>query len=119
MGIFDDKPGSIFGNDPDGGLLNRKKTDKPDFSDTTSGASGTGETSRPADFSDVTSGSSSTAQTGGRQTYTVKSGDSLSKIAKHIYGDANKWHVIYEANRDKIKNPDLIHPGQEFTIPDA
>ncbi len=119
MGIFDNKPGSIFGNDPDGGLLNRKKTDKPDFSDTTSGASGAGGTSRPADFSDVTSGSSSTAETRGGQTYTVKSGDSLSKIAKHIYGDANKWHLIYEANRDKIKNPDLIHPGQEFTIPDA
>jgi nucleoid-associated protein YgaU len=115
MGIFDNKPGSIFGNDPDGGILNRKKADKPDFSDTTSGASGT---SRPADFSDVTSGSSSTAQTGGK-TYTVKSGDSLSKIAKRMYGDANKWHLIYEANRDKIKNPDLIHPGQEFTIPDA
>ena len=49
----------------------------------------------------------------------MKSGDSLSKIAKHVYGDANKWHQIYEANRDKIKNPDLIHPGQEFTIPDA
>ena len=46
------------------------------------------------------------------------SGDSLSKIAKHQYGDAAKWHAIYEANRDKIKNPDLIHPGQVLTIPD-
>jgi len=49
--------------------------------------------------------------------YTVAAGDSLSKIAKHFYGDAGKWHKIYEANRDKIKNPDLIHPGQEFSIP--
>lgn len=122
MGIFDNKPGSIFGNDPDGGLLNRKKSDKPDFSDTTAGGSSTGPTGATADFSDVSSGSSSTAPTGRAQTgqtYTVKSGDSLSKIAKSVYGDANKWQQIYEANRDKIKNPDLIHPGQEFTIPDA
>jgi nucleoid-associated protein YgaU len=119
MGIFDNKPGSIFGNDPDGGILNRKKSDKPDFSDTTAGGSSAGPTGAAADFSDVTSGSSSTAPAGRGQTYTVKSGDSLSKIAKHVYGDANKWHRIYEANRDKIKNPDLIHPGQEFTIPEA
>jgi LysM repeat protein len=93
----------------------------PDFSDTTSKSSSTpGGTSGKADFSDVTSGESTTAPTTptGGQTYTVKSGDSLSKIAKHIYGDANKWHRIYEANKDKIKNPDLIHPGQEFTIPE-
>ena len=120
MGIFDNKPGSIFGNDPDGGILNRKKSDKPDFSDTTSGASNAGGSTAPADFSDVSAGSSTSTPTAGAgQTYTVKSGDSLSKIAKHFYGDANKWHRIYEANRDKIKNPDLIHPGQEFTIPEA
>jgi len=93
----------------------------PDFSDTTSKSSSTpGGTSGKADFSDVEAGASSeapAAPTGG-QTYTVKSGDSLSKIAKHIYGDASKWHRIYDANKDKIKNPDLIYPGQEFTIPE-
>ena len=68
------------------------------------------------DFSDVQSGGSSTAPFAGR-TYTVVKGDSLSKIAKREYGDANKWHAIYEANRDKIKNPDLIHPGQVLTLP--
>ena len=119
MGIFDNKPGSIFGNDPDGGLLNRKKSEEPDFSDAKSGASAAGGATPSADFSDVSGGASTTAPTSGGQTYTVKSGDSLSKIAKHMYGDASKWHRIYEANRDKIKNPDLIHPGQEFTIPDA
>ncbi len=120
MGIFDDKPGSIFGNNPDGGILNPKK-DKPDFSDATGGT--VGPTGASADFSDVTGGGSSAAPAtppaGGAQSYTVKSGDSLSKIAKHFYGDASKWHRIFEANRDKIKNPDLIHPGQEFTIPAA
>jgi len=72
-----------------------------------------------ADFSDVQSGSSSTApaaQTTGR-TYTVVAGDSLSKIAKREYGDASKWHRIFEANRDKIQNPDLIHPGQVLNLP--
>ena len=70
-----------------------------------------------ADFSDVQSGSSSTAPSAKPTTYTVKSGDSLSKIAKHLYGDADKWHAIYEANKDRIKNPDLIHPGDVLTLP--
>lgn len=71
------------------------------------------------DFSDVEGGSSSTAPAPANQTYTVKSGDSLSKIAKHLYGDAKKWRKIFDANKDKIKNPDLIYPGQVFTIPPA
>jgi nucleoid-associated protein YgaU len=49
--------------------------------------------------------------------YVVKSGDSLSKIAKQFYGDAGAWTKIFEANRDKIKDPDLIHPGQHLIIP--
>jgi len=47
----------------------------------------------------------------------VKSGDSLSKIAKHHYGDAGKWRAIFDANRDQIDNPDLIHPGQVLKLP--
>jgi nucleoid-associated protein YgaU len=70
-----------------------------------------------ADFSDVESGSSSTAAPAGGQSYTVVKGDSLSKLAKRFYGDAQQWHKIYEANRDQIKNPDLIYPGQTFRIP--
>jgi len=50
-------------------------------------------------------------------TYVVKSGDSLSKIAKEIWGDAKRWPEIFEANKDKIKDPNLIHPGQELRIP--
>jgi len=69
------------------------------------------------DFSDVESGSSSTAPEPEEQTYTIVSGDSLSKIAKHFYGDASKWRQIFEANRDVIKDPDMIHPGQTITIP--
>lgn len=73
-----------------------------------------------ADFSDVRSSSATTAPadaTATQRTYTVVSGDSLSKIAQREYGDASKWHAIYDANRDKIKDPDLIHPGQVLTLP--
>ena len=47
----------------------------------------------------------------------VKSGESLSKIAKHYYGDPMKYQRIFEANRDILDNPDLIHPGQNLVIP--
>jgi len=78
-----------------------------------------------ADFSNVESGSSSTAPppapaaAPATKTYVVQKGDSLSKIAKHEYGNANDWRKIFEANRDIIKNPDLIHPGQVLKIPTA
>jgi nucleoid-associated protein YgaU len=74
-----------------------------------------------ADFSDVQAGSSTTAASPAKaaepEIYVVVAGDSLSKIAKRSYGDANQWHRIFEANRDQIKNPDLIHPGQKLRIP--
>ncbi|MBA3657149.1 MAG: LysM peptidoglycan-binding domain-containing protein [Gemmatimonadaceae bacterium] len=96
MGIFDKKEG--------------------DFSDVKADSSGgLGKNTAPADFSDVGTGSSSTASVG--NTYIVKSGDSLSKIAKHFYGDGSKWKIIHAANSAKIPNPDLIHPGLELTIP--
>lgn len=81
------------------------------------------EDEKEPDFSDVVSGSSSTAPApvgeAVTRTYTVVSGDSLSKIAKKIYGNASRWKEIFEANKDKIKNPDLIHPGQVLKIPGA
>jgi nucleoid-associated protein YgaU len=51
--------------------------------------------------------------------YEVKSGDNLSKIAKHFYGDANKYPKIFEANKPMLKDPDEIYPGQRLRIPDA
>jgi nucleoid-associated protein YgaU len=52
------------------------------------------------------------------KTYTVDSGDNLSNIAKQELGDANRWHEIYELNKDVIgKNPDLIQPGMELKLP--
>jgi nucleoid-associated protein YgaU len=50
--------------------------------------------------------------------YEVVSGDSLSKIAKHFYGDPAKYQKIFEANRDQLKDPNLIKPGQKLRIPE-
>lgn len=52
------------------------------------------------------------------KTYTVVKGDSLWKIAKQFYGDGSKYTKIYNANKDKVKNPNLIYPGQVLTIPE-
>jgi nucleoid-associated protein YgaU len=90
-----------------------KKDDKP-------------QESKP-DFSNVRSGGSSSAAAappppatiGSGKTYVVVNGDNLSNIAKREYGDANKWRTIYEANKDLIKDPDLIYPGQQLKIPGA
>ena len=107
MGLFDKDPEKDnAGNKP-----------KADFSNVRGGSSEKGK----ADFSNVQGGSSSTASSARSdvevRSYTVVAGDSLSKIAKREYGDAQKWRQIYEANRDQIKDPDLIHPGQVLTIP--
>lgn len=93
-----------------------KKEEKPkaDFSNVKSGSSTTAAEPRPPTDAGPTAGT-----TGQDQTYVVAAGDSLSKIAKRYYGDANQWRRIHEANRDQISNPDLIHPGQKLKIPGA
>ncbi|WP_071058464.1 peptidoglycan-binding protein LysM [Pelistega sp. MC2] len=49
--------------------------------------------------------------------YTVVKGDTLSKIAKEMYGDANKYPQIFEANKPMLTHPDKIYPGQVLRIP--
>ena len=101
------------------GFFNRKDDDK-----------NPPNSSPKADFSNVQGGSSSmapaptsvptsagTSGTTAAKRYIVVAGDSLSRIAKREYGDANAWNRIYEANRDIIKDPDLIYPGQTLEIP--
>ena len=99
MGFFDD-------------LLKKKEKAKPDFSNVRSGGSSTAPAPVPVPQAD---GDASPAARVG--TYVVVAGDSLSKIAKRQYGDGKKWRRIYEANRDLIKDPDLIYPGQKLRIP--
>lgn len=82
---------------------------KPNFGNVQSGASSTAPPAPPKPA----------AAPAAPRTYTVAAGDSLSKIAKKFYGDGNKWKQIFEANRDTVKNPDLIHPGQVLKIPQA
>ena len=55
----------------------------------------------------------------GTQYYIVKAGDTLSAIAKQFYGDASKYPRIFDANREVIKDADLIFPGQKIRIPKA
>jgi nucleoid-associated protein YgaU len=68
---------------------------------------------------DVTGGGGAGAAGASAQTYTVKSGDTLSKIAKEHLGDANAYMAIFEANRDQLTDPDKIKPGQVLKIPAA
>lgn len=51
--------------------------------------------------------------------YDIQRGDTLSGIAKRFYGDASKWPRLFEANREIIKDPDKIYPGQKIVIPGA
>ncbi len=53
----------------------------------------------------------------GSQTYTIVSGDTLSKISKKFYGDSNEYMRIFYANRDKLNDPDKIQAGQQLVIP--
>jgi nucleoid-associated protein YgaU len=51
------------------------------------------------------------------RTYTVQPGDSLSKISRQFYGDANKYMKIFEANKDKLSDPDKVRAGMDLVIP--
>ncbi|MFL6450530.1 MAG: LysM peptidoglycan-binding domain-containing protein [Bryobacteraceae bacterium] len=70
------------------------------------------DTNLPAPETQVSAGAPSSTNR-----YTVKAGDTLSKIAKEIYGNANEYHKIFEANQDKLQSPDKIQVGQELVIP--
>lgn len=65
----------------------------------------------------TTTRTTATSTTSTSTTYTVVKGDCLWNIAKKFYGNGNQYTKIYNANKDKIKNPNLIYPGQVLTIP--
>ncbi len=96
------KPGSSFGN-------------------VRFGASSTAGAPKKSIFGNVVGGVVSSAASAPRalpSTYTVLQGDSLSKIAKRLYGKASAWRKLFEANRDQIEDADLIHPGQVLKVPE-
>lgn len=68
---------------------------------------------------DVVGGGAASSAGTSEQTYTVKPGDTLSKIAKEHLGNANSYMAIFEANRDQLSDPDKIKPGQVLKIPAA
>ena len=74
-------------------------------------------------IADIKASGQGTPQTAGTSgatdTYTVKAGDTLSKIAKEKLGDANSYMEIFNANKDQLSDPDKIKPGQVLKIPQA
>ena len=63
------------------------------------------------------SGTGGSGTAAAMQTHTVVAGDTLSKLAQRFYGDKMAYQRIFDANRDILKDPDLIHPGQVLKIP--
>jgi len=109
----------IQGEAPSEELKNRvwdqiKRVD-PGYSDLT--ADITINSSLPQPASSSGAGNVGSSAGGGMQTYTVKSGDTLSKIAQQFYGSANQYMKIFEANKDKLNDPNKIQAGQELKIP--
>ena len=94
---------------------------KPDFSNVSGGVASTEAPVVAGGGGGGGSTGAAPASTGGEgwqsKTYTVKAGDSLSKIAKEFYGEANKYNQIFEANQPMLKDPDKIYPGQVLRIP--
>ena len=74
-------------------------------------------TTTTANAPQATSAGAPAQQAWSSRTYTVKSGDTLSKIAKEMYGDAGKYPQIFEANKPMLKDPDKIYPGQVLRVP--
>ncbi|HEY2457162.1 MAG TPA: LysM peptidoglycan-binding domain-containing protein [Candidatus Acidoferrum sp.] len=81
----------------------------PNFSDLTA------DIQAPAAAAAAAAGAASTPAAA--RTYTVQPGDSLSKISKQFYGDANKYMKIFEANKDKLSDPDKVKAGMDLLIP--
>lgn len=109
--IQGDAPSEQVKND----VWNQIKAADPSYSDLTCDLKIDSSLPQPAQAAQA-----SAAQAGSSasvRTYKVQPGDSLSKIAKEFYGNANEYNRIFEANRDKLSDPNKIQPGQELKIP--
>lgn len=96
-------------------VWNQIKTADPQYSDLTCDLKV--DSSLPQPQAAAAAAGASGGGAGGGRTYTVKSGDTLSKIAKEFYGNANDYNKIFEANKDQLSSPDRINVGQELKIP--
>jgi LysM repeat protein len=94
-------------------VWNQIKAADPQFSDLTCDLKVDSSLAQPRAAAAAAAAGGST----GGQTYTVKAGDTLSKIAKEFYGNANAYNKIFEANKDQLSSPDRINVGQELKIP--
>lgn len=103
--------------DPGSLSLPPGQSDSADFTNVRTGVSSTETPRKDARFDNVRSSASSTEQAVGGHMYIVAKGDTLSHIAKAHYGKASLWPRIFEANRNQLDDPDLIHPGQVLRIP--
>jgi hypothetical protein len=106
--------GSAPSEDIKNEVWNKIKAADPNFSDLTCDLTVDPSLRQPQAAAAASAGAAAGASS---RTYTVKSGDTLSKIAKELYGNANDYTKIFEANRDKLANPDRIEAGQELKIP--
>jgi nucleoid-associated protein YgaU len=95
-------------------LWNKIKAVDPGYSDLVADISIDSSLPQPQPM--MAGGGGGQGASGGKR-YTVQSGDSLSKIAKQFYGDANAYNRIFEANRNILNDPNKIQPGQELVIP--
>ena len=96
-------------------VWNQIKAADPQYSDLTCDLKV--DSSLPQPQAAAAAAGASGGSTGGGRTYTVKAGDTLSKIAKEFYGSANDYNKIFEANKDQLSSPDRINAGQELKIP--
>lgn len=96
-------------------VWNQIKAADPQYSDLTCDLKV--DSSLPQPQAAAAAAGASGGSTGGGRTYTVKAGDTLSKIAKEFYGNANDYNKIFEANKDQLSSPDRINVGQELKIP--
>jgi len=96
-------------------VWNQIKAADPQYSDLTCDLKV--DSSLPQPQAAAAAAGASGGSTGGGRTYTVKAGDTLSKIAKEFYGSANDYNKIFEANNDQLSSPDRINVGQELKIP--
>jgi len=101
--------GSAPSQDVKNKLWDQIKLVDPNFSDLTA------DIQAPAAAA-AAAGAGSATTTAAR-TYVVKAGDSLSKISKEFYGNANQYMKIFEANKDQLSDPDKIKPGMQLNIP--